>query len=279
MTPDYQSVASMLLGDLGAPDIAQLRLAVEAWTLAESGGTILGNNPWNLHVGPDCPPTSMAGVLGLNPSQRLTGNYGLVGNRYAGPGDRNVAIFSSLGGGVQACVANLVNWGAAEPIGYDHVIAAARAGDVMGFLAALARSSWSAGHYGSPSGDPATNSLVTIYRRLGGTEGGVPVRTFVSTGASGKATVLSDAPHAAPALDGVSPWPRLSGGQTFENALPIRLASPIPGGLPGEDRVNGYLVVIGGLACIVLAKDSTFVPATHHVQLLVDGGAQYDATL
>lgn len=87
------------------------------------------------------------------------------------------------------------------------------------------------------------------------------MRTFDITGESGTATVLADAPHWAPTLDGQSAWPMLTAGATYAHALPIRLAAAVPGGLPGENRTDGYLVTVGGLDCILLGKDSSFAPA------------------
>lgn len=104
-----------------------------------------------------------------------------------------------------------------------------------------------------------------------------PMRTFTITGASGTATVKADSPHSAPTLDGgpSSGWPKLTAGQRFTNALPIHLAAPVPGGMAGENRSDGYLAVVNGLDCIVLAKDSDFVPAAtdakHKVGITIDG--------
>lgn len=91
--------------------------------------------------------------------------------------------------------------------------------------------------------------------------GAPPMRVFTITGPSGTATVLADAPHWAPTLDGINPYPALTAGQAFANALPIELAVPVPGGLPGENRSDGYLVTVGGLDCILLGKDASFAPA------------------
>ena len=121
--------------------------AVTAWTMQESGGTITGNNPWNLH----------------SPA------LGQSGSRYAGPGDTAVAVFPNLKAGVHAAVTDLIAHGR-DWAHYDVVLAEARKGDPLGFLDALARSSWSAGRYGGPT----NNRLVTIYKTLGAPSVAVP---------------------------------------------------------------------------------------------------------
>lgn len=131
-------VASMFLRALGAQDTPAMRRAVAIWLKFESGGTVTGNNPWNLHSGSPCPATR-----GYCPGQ---GNLpGQIGNRYAGPGDRNVAVFGTLQAGVTASAQNLIRL--SPSYGYGKVIAAARRGDAIGFLIALQNSAWSAGHY------------------------------------------------------------------------------------------------------------------------------------
>jgi hypothetical protein len=127
-------IASMWLHDIGAPDTAPMRRAVSIWLRFE-GSTVVGNNPWNLHNGPAC-PSGFCPFTGGLPGQ--------VGNRYAGPGDRNVAVFGTLDAGVKANAQNLLGQ---KAYGYPAVIAAARAGDPVQFLTAVQNSSWSAGHY------------------------------------------------------------------------------------------------------------------------------------
>lgn len=133
----------MFLVALGAPTTDPMIKAVGAWLLAESGGHITGNNPWNLHSSGGLP--------------------GQTGSRYAGPGDKNVAVFSTLQAGCTASAMNLERL--APSYGYGTVISQARAGNAIGFLDALASSSWSAGHYGGPG---ANNKLRRIYAGLGG---------------------------------------------------------------------------------------------------------------
>lgn len=171
----HQQVAKAFLAAIPAPQTPVMIAAVSAWTIHELGWTptITGNNPWNLHAGRDCPTTSRAGIMGLNPSQALKGPLtGQIGNRYAGPGDRSVAIFDTLAHGVAASVQNLVRpWAPAESVayGYDHVLATAKSGDPLAFLDALAKSSWSEGRYKVDASKPAggtNNGLVALYRTL-----------------------------------------------------------------------------------------------------------------
>lgn len=137
MTTAYD-IASTFLRALGAPDTAGMRRAVAIWLKFESGGTVTGNNPWNLHSGAPC--TQAKGFCAGQGSLP-----GQIGNRYAGPGDRNVAVFSTMDAGVKASANNLLRL--APSYGYGRVISQARAGNPIGFLSALQASSWSAGHY------------------------------------------------------------------------------------------------------------------------------------
>jgi hypothetical protein len=165
--------ATPFLKALGADATPQMEIAVNAWAQEESGGHITGNNPWNLHVGPPCPPDAPAAVLGVPHSQRLNGPGGLIGNRYAGPGDKNVAIYGTRDEGVAASAERLLAY---QTYGYPRVVAAARLNDPILFLEALAASSWSAGRYGTVNGGP--NRLLAIYQSLGGME---PVITITVT--------------------------------------------------------------------------------------------------
>lgn len=136
MTTSYD-VAGMFLRAINAPDTQNMRRAVAIWLRFESGGTVVGNNPWNLHSGDAC-----TAAQGYCPGQGSL--PGQIGNRYAGPGDRNVAVFSTLDAGVRASAQNIMRQG----YGYPAVVKAARADDPVAFLTALQESSWSAGHYG-----------------------------------------------------------------------------------------------------------------------------------
>jgi hypothetical protein len=167
MTTTYD-IADMFLGALNAPKTPGMRRAVAIWLKFESGGNITGNNPWNLHSGVSCPQSS-----GFCPGQ---GNLpGQIGNRYAGPGDQNVAVFGTLNDGVKASAANLQR---VQGAGYDRVVSQAQAGSPLGFLVALQQSKWSAGHYSfskltSAYGSGTSyNSTVTL-NSVGGGKGGV----------------------------------------------------------------------------------------------------------
>lgn len=137
-TATAYDVSDAFLRALGAPTTPAMRRAVAIWLRFESGGMIVGNNPWNLHSGAVCPKSA-----GYCPGQGSL--PGQIGNRYAGPGDQNVAVFATLDDGAKASANNLTRL--APSYGYGKVIAAARAGDALGFLNALQQSSWSAGHY------------------------------------------------------------------------------------------------------------------------------------
>lgn len=139
MTTSYD-VARSFLRMIGAPVTDSMTRAVAIWIRFESGGTIRGNNPWNLHSGDACPADK-----GYCPGE---GNLpGQIGNRYAGPGDRNVAVFATLDDGIRASVVNLTRRPPGDWTGYDLVVKALREGRAVGFLTALQNSKWSAGHY------------------------------------------------------------------------------------------------------------------------------------
>lgn len=140
MTTTYD-IAASFLRELGAPTHPAMVRAVALWLRFESGTTVRGNNPWNLHGGPACPATQ-----GYCPGNKGV-HKGQIGNRYAGSGDRNVAVFATLQDGIAASAANLIRL-RGSGYGYDKMIAEARQGDALGFLIALQNSSWSAGHYG-----------------------------------------------------------------------------------------------------------------------------------
>jgi hypothetical protein len=136
MTTSYE-IASMFLRDIGAPDTQGMRRAVAIWLRFETGNTVYGNNPWNLHSGAACDAErKYCPGQGSLPGQ--------IGNRYAGPGDKNVAVFGTINDGVRASANNIMRQG----YGYPAVIRAARANDPIAFMTALQNSSWSAGHYG-----------------------------------------------------------------------------------------------------------------------------------
>jgi hypothetical protein len=160
-------MAKTMLALLGAPYSSRMVYAVIAWVLSETGRTIVGNNPWNQHAGPPCPKDAPAGVRGIAHSQRLAGDrQGLIGNRYAGPGDQNVAIYKTMSDGLWSSASNLLSGltAARKWTGYGAVVRTARANDPGGFLAALAKSSWAADRYGTKGSGP--NRLVKVYDEL-----------------------------------------------------------------------------------------------------------------
>lgn len=172
-TVSAYTVADMFLRALGAPTTTPMKRAVAIWLRFESGGRITGNNPWNLHGGAPC---KEADRVCIGPQYRT--HAGQVGNRYAGPGDQNVAIFGTLKEGTDASAANLRRL--APSYGYGRVISEARQGDAIGFLVALQNSSWSAGHYGYSKlvsafrGNFNYNTPMLLQSPGGGAPGGSP---------------------------------------------------------------------------------------------------------
>jgi len=139
MTTSYD-IARSFLRAIGAPVTDGMTRAVAIWLRFESGSVVRGNNPWNLHSGAPC-----TAEKGYCPGQGSL--PGQIGNRYAGTGDRNVAVFRTIDDGVNAAANNLTKRPAGDWTGYDKVVAAARSGNPVGFLTALQSSKWSAGHY------------------------------------------------------------------------------------------------------------------------------------
>ena len=133
--------AQMFLRKLGAdwhdPHMAK---AVIAWFRQESGSVakVIGNNPFNVRPG--------------------------AASKYAnGVTSANYLVFPTLNRGFGATAAVLLNGR------YNRVVRAARNGDAIGFLAALARSPWSASRYGVRTYAEArttTNHLVAVYAAL-----------------------------------------------------------------------------------------------------------------
>lgn len=175
-------IASSFLKALGAPDTPEMRRAVTVWLTFESSKTVIGNNPWNLHVGQACSDPS-----GYCPIQGSS-MPGLVGNRYAGTGDKNVAVFDTITSGTKAAANNLVSL--SPSYGYGTVIKEARSGNAVGFLTALQNSGWSAGHYGH-------SKLVTNYNAGGGKNFSVNLTTPAkNSGTSGNTTPTPTATQA-----------------------------------------------------------------------------------
>lgn len=141
-------IASVFLQTLGAPDTPAMRLAVGAWLKKESGGTIRANNPWNMTL-------NAAKSTGV----RICGSW-----RSASSG-HTFAQFCTVEDGARASAKLLLNAGH-DWRNYDGVVTAARAGNPVGFLNALARSAWSEDRYGTKNG--GVNSLLGVYKNLGG---------------------------------------------------------------------------------------------------------------
>lgn len=147
-----QTLASMLLRDLNAPDNTLTNAAVVTWLNHESGNNIVGNNPLNIHY-------DNAVAYGLNPS----------GKWYSSGDGTYVASFSSLEAGMAATAKFLTSLGRYAPS-----VASLRANDPVGFLNNIARSGWSECQYGLVTnaqdsrchGDGVTNTLIGQYHNL-----------------------------------------------------------------------------------------------------------------
>jgi len=137
-----------------------LIIAVTAWFHQESGGlkNVIGNNPFNIR---DSPLQS--------------------GTRQSKNGNGHFAVFSSMARGFEAAAYLLIHGGHgsgtkdADSYGYRLALNAMKKGGNQGaweFLAALAMSSWDAGHYGSQNWTEAfsekTNHLLRVYLSFGG---------------------------------------------------------------------------------------------------------------
>jgi hypothetical protein len=126
--------------------------AVAAWYRQESGSlaNVIGNNPFNIRSSP------------LMSGQRLSKN-----------GNGHFAIFSSLSRGFEAAAYLLMHGNKAY--GYQTALNALKHGGnaaAVDFLAALARSSWDAGRYGTHNWTDAynfkVNHLLRIYAGISG---------------------------------------------------------------------------------------------------------------
>jgi len=185
-TLNSATAARAFLKALGAPTTPGMVRAVQAWLRAE-GSTIIGNNPWNLHSGAPC---HSASHYCPNNGGNLPGQ---IGNRYAGKGDQNVAVFSSLDAGATASAKNLLSHGN-DWTGYGRVVTAARSGDPTAFLNALARSAWSSGRYKIDPKKPAggsNNRLIALFNGTSALGVGVGVSGGLDTGGGIDATLTS----------------------------------------------------------------------------------------
>lgn len=162
-------MAKAFLRLLGFPYSSRMVYAIVAWVMCETGRIIVGNNPWNQHSGPPCPASAPAAVRGIPHSQKIAPDPrypGLIGNRYAGPSDRNVAIYDTIEDGLRHSADNLLSGlnPARKWTGYGRVVTAARAGDPRAFMDALAKSAWAADRYGTRNG--GENRIIKVYREL-----------------------------------------------------------------------------------------------------------------
>lgn len=165
-------VARLFLTDVGAPVNPSTLRAVEIWIGFENSDPTKRNNPLNLH--------SSGGLAGQ------------VGSANVGSGDRNVAVFDTIEHGVAADASNLTR------LPYYHAaVGSLRAGDGAGFLADIAASPWSAGHYRTSAG--SGNKLLnayngsTAYGSAAGSSGGPAVAS------SGAGSLLARAIAGTPA--------------------------------------------------------------------------------
>lgn len=172
-TAAERSLAKAFLRLIDAPYSSRMVYAVIAWVMSETGRKVVGNNPWNQHHGPACSPVALARVkVGgrlIPHSQPLKPNPkypGLIGNRWAGPSDKNVAIYATIEDGLRESANNLLSGltPARKWTKYGPVVLAARANDPKGFLDALAKSAWAADKYGTKDGGP--NRLIEVYNGL-----------------------------------------------------------------------------------------------------------------
>jgi hypothetical protein len=146
VTPIESSCARAFLVKIGAPETTDMIRAVTAWFRQESGSVakVIDFNAFN--VRPGAADSISTGVR---------------------PG--NFLKFRNLTAGFLAAAMVLVDL--SPRFGYGTVLLRARRGnDPLGFLAALAASSWSASHYGWAAGKDgrtaAGNHLVSVYDGL-----------------------------------------------------------------------------------------------------------------
>jgi murein DD-endopeptidase MepM/ murein hydrolase activator NlpD len=151
-TAKEADIASAFLRSIGGSDSALMRKAVIAWLRAESGKSIIGNNPWNISYA-----AALEAVKRGAPKPTGYRVHSVTGQKFA--------VYARPEDGAAASGKLLVGAGK-DWRNYDKIVAAARKNDPIGFLNALARSAWDAGRYGTKNG--GTNKLLAIYAGIGG---------------------------------------------------------------------------------------------------------------
>lgn len=163
MTTSYD-VSRQVVQKLGGdPNNKNIVRAVAIWLRFESGGTIFGNNPWNMRPGSDYGNVCTKGVDG-----------------------KNFVKFCTINDGTTAVARRLSK---NDYRGYAPIGAAIRRGDPIAMFYALARSKWSADHYGGGTkligafnSSLPYNYTVAFRDRAGGTGGGTSPGTGGTTG-------------------------------------------------------------------------------------------------
>ena len=206
------TAATAFLRELGNVAPGQnLVVAVVAWERQESGGlpNVIGNNPMNIRPG-----VASSIASGVRTSTRGNGQF---------------LVFPDIATGFRA--AAMLLKALAPAYGYGAVVQRAMDNDPVGFLAALALSSWDVGHYGvrwasSSAGgrDNATtdqNALLRVYASFTGLL--LPAGTTI---VKGKVNVAPAPPTAGVPLlpPAVSPLAGLP-GQARPN-LPMGMTQP-----------------------------------------------------
>jgi hypothetical protein len=157
-------MAKTFLTLLGAKYSSRMVYAIVSWVWCESGRNVIGFNYFNQHAGPPCSKTAPSAVRGIPHSQPITGIPGLIGNRWAGPVDVNVAIYATIADGLRQSAENLLRGQHDAWTGYWPIVMAARSDDPKGFMDALAKSAWAADKYGTLDG--GENRIVKVYREI-----------------------------------------------------------------------------------------------------------------
>jgi hypothetical protein len=158
--PTSYDIAKSLISKLGGdPNNAGMVRAVAIWLRFENS-TITGNNPWNIRGSGPC------------------------GSHYFGK-NGPFHTYCSLDEGLTA-TANLLK-------GADHykpIVTAVRSGKPLDFLMAVARSPWSAGHYGGGTKLVSAFNSSFTYQWTPGFAGGNPGSVTTATNASTGGTII-----------------------------------------------------------------------------------------